>query len=1120
MQKAKEKNRLILSIFTILLVIALGVTGVTTVFASGDSPSNSNAEMTEEEMMEDMKAIEEGDGAGILTDEWADYLKEDGNKTTFKIVEVDKSLKALNIPELRASTGTLYYMGPIHQSGIAGSRVGKFKVNGKLAFCLYHPKATPFNNYNKGGQSRSVAISSISSANVLKTLYYGYGGPEQWSGFKNYSANHSIVITSLAGSVANIKKSGDTGKNWGNYRSNVAGYAKFVDFVAKQPALNFSTSLSTKSLSGSFDKNGNVKTTSMTVSGGTNANYSFTVPSGMNAVVGSKTYKSGSKVAMKKGNSVYFVMTSNSVAGKTISIKGTTSKYVGYEWIPLPRHNNWQNMGQLGAVPTAINLSVTFPKTTSLSIKKVGPNGEALKGASFNLKGNAYNQNATTDANGVAKFSDIPTIKGMNLALTETSAPSGYYIQMLDSDKNIIASKHSFTVNSDGKISVNLPSGEKDTVSEISGTNNFQITNAKKVNLTLVKDDAKSKFVEGATFNLSLIGTLPKSPGTKIDTSYAVTENSAGSDGVYLNGYNYDKTVKTDKDGKISFNDLVPGFYKLKEIAPANGYYFEDNVPTEYLIYVSEEHNSNGTASAKISKVLNWDNSYAGLSGEELLNLTKDMTSLKRESLSSDRTAGLSSEKNVTLGNKKYSEFDILKTDSDSNNSIQGVGFVLVSEKTGQRITARTNSDGIAHFGGLKDDTYILTESFAATGYRKIETAWKIEAVDSEVTIIKFENMKALTDGVNGEEVSLNKDGQLSIENQKKAGLTIYKVGDNDGEEDDVFLSGAIFSLTNVDTKKSENKTTNKMGVATWDNLTDGKYILKELKSPEGYVVGKENLTRKVTVEDGKVSMTDSDQVSVKPEEFWCMENEGKYVYLTTPSDGAEKINGYVILNEPEREINAEEFYFHKMDATGEAEGGLIGADFEILNLDPYGCMAYIEEVRDGKFFVGFSENGEYELKEIAAPENYYTDSETSEIYKLNPHFFKLIDGKISAYATKEDMDSDTNRIAPDNTRDGYVFTYVDKKYHDVVIEKRDSVSNSVLSGAIFELSGRSAKGEDISQTRMVSMLGRATFNSIPEGSYVITEVKSPDGYGTPNYKWTVEVDANKGASVRKVPLS
>lgn len=1118
MQKAKEKNRLILSIFTILLVIALGVTGITTVFASGDSPSNSNAEMTEEEMMEDMKAIEEGDGAGILTDEWADYLKEDGNKTTFKIVEVDKSLKALNIPELRASNGTLYYMGPIHQSGIAGSRVGKFKVNGKLAFCLYHPKATPFNNYNKGGQSRSVAISSISSANVLKTLYYGYGGPEQWSGFKNYSANHSIVITSLAGSVANIKKSGDTGKNWGNYRSNVAGYAKFVDFVAKQPALNFSTSLSTKSLSGSFDKNGNVKTTSMTVSGGTNANYSFTVPSGMNAVVGSKTYKSGSKVAMKKGNSVYFVMTSNSVAGKTISIKGTTSKYVGYEWIPLPRHNNWQNMGQLGAVPTAINLSVTFPKTTSLSIKKVGPNGEALKGASFNLKGNAYNQNATTDANGVAKFSDIPTIKGMNLALTETSAPSGYYIQMLDSDKNIIASKHSFTVNSDGKISVNLPSGEKDTVSEISGTNNFQITNAKKVNLTLVKDDAKSKFVEGATFNLSLIGTLPKSPGTKIDTSYAVTENSAGSDGVYLNGYNYDKTVKTDKDGKISFNDLVPGFYKLKEIAPANGYYFEDNVPTEYLIYVSEEHNSNGTASAKISKVLNWDNSYAGLSGEELLNLTKDMTSLKRESLSSDRTAGLSSEKNVTLGNKKYSEFDILKTDSDSNNSIQGVGFVLVSEKTGQRITARTNSDGIAHFGGLKDDTYILTESFAATGYRKIETAWKIEAVDSEVTIIKFENMKALTDGVNGEEVSLNKDGQLSIENQKKAGLTIYKVGDNDGEEDDVFLSGAIFSLTNVDTKKSENKTTNKMGVATWDNLTDGEYILKELKSPEGYIMSKNN-TRKVVVKNGKVSMTASDSTPINSEEFWCMKNEDKYVYLTTSSDGAEKIEGYVVVNTPEKEVVASDFYLFKTDATGENEEGLSGAEFTVNNLDPSGSTAQVSEEGDGLYHIEFSGSGEYELKETVAPPGYYTDAEVDETYNLNPHYFRYVDGKVFAYISKSDMDFDKNKISsisPDN----YVYTYVDKKYQDVVIEKRDSVSNSILSGAIFELSGQSTKGEEISQTRMVSILGRAIFNNIPEGKYVITEVKAPDGYGTPNYKWTVEVDANKGASVRKVPLS
>lgn len=69
------------------------------------------------------------------------------------------------------------------------SRVGKFLIKGKLVFCCDHKKMTP--------PTGTKATASVrTNANIAKVLYYGYKGPEQWSGFKN--SNAAIVATSLA----------------------------------------------------------------------------------------------------------------------------------------------------------------------------------------------------------------------------------------------------------------------------------------------------------------------------------------------------------------------------------------------------------------------------------------------------------------------------------------------------------------------------------------------------------------------------------------------------------------------------------------------------------------------------------------------------------------------------------------------------------------------------------------------------------------------------------------------------------------------------------------------------------------------------------------------------------
>ena len=115
--------------------------------------------------------------------------------------------------------GSVVYNGKI---SYGGNIVGDFTVYGKQAFCMAHPKPTP----PTGTKLTSEIYRDV---NVQKVLYYGWNGPEQWSGFE--SRAHGIVVTSLAlsyyyygdnSSPKTIAKSIDyiEGKSFSNYSVN------------------------------------------------------------------------------------------------------------------------------------------------------------------------------------------------------------------------------------------------------------------------------------------------------------------------------------------------------------------------------------------------------------------------------------------------------------------------------------------------------------------------------------------------------------------------------------------------------------------------------------------------------------------------------------------------------------------------------------------------------------------------------------------------------------------------------------------------------------------------------------------------------------------------------------
>ena len=88
--------------------------------------------------------------------------------------------------EAAAAQHTVSYSG---QASDGTNTAGRFTVGGNLAFCCDHAKITP-------QSGTRMTMSYEEDADIAKALYYGYGGPEMWSGFKD--DEEAIVGTSLA----------------------------------------------------------------------------------------------------------------------------------------------------------------------------------------------------------------------------------------------------------------------------------------------------------------------------------------------------------------------------------------------------------------------------------------------------------------------------------------------------------------------------------------------------------------------------------------------------------------------------------------------------------------------------------------------------------------------------------------------------------------------------------------------------------------------------------------------------------------------------------------------------------------------------------------------------------
>lgn len=174
--------------------------------------------------------------------------------------------------------------------------------------------------------------------------------------------------------------------------------------------------------------------------------------------------------------------------------------------------------------------------------------------------------------------------------------------------------------------------------------------------------------------------------------------------------------------------------------------------------------------------------------------------------------------------------FEITKTDVSTGELIPDCTFEILDENKNKVVTGVTDENGIAHFN-LKYGKYFYREISAPEIYEIDNTPYPFEITEEGVTVKAKMTNKKKTGSI---KVTKSTTGNLNIE-----GIKFYATGISD---------------TNKDLKFEA--TTNENGVAMFDKLVIGKYVITEDGStvPYGYLVAD---SKQVTVTYAQTVDTD-----------------------------------------------------------------------------------------------------------------------------------------------------------------------------------------------------------------------------------------------------------------------
>ena len=453
--------------------------------------------------------------------------------------------------------------------------------------------------------------------------------------------------------------------------------------------------------------------------------------------------------------------------------------------------------------------------------------------------------------------------------------------------------------------------------------------------------------------------------------------------------------------------------------------------------------------------------------------------------------------------------FEITKTDISTGELIPDCSFEILNENKEQVITGTTDENGIAKFQ-LAIGKYFYREISAPDIYEIDDTPYPFEITEND-DIVKAEMTNKKKSG--SIKVTKTTTGNLNIE-----GIKFFATGISD---------------TNKDLKFEA--TTNENGVAMFDKLVIGKYVITEDGStvPAAYLTADEqevtveyNETAEVAFENIEktgsivVHKTTEGQRNIEGIKFYLRgtSDTGREIDIptVTDKDGIAKfenipIGTYMVIEDEEtvpygylvadeKEVKVE--YAQTIDAT-------------ILNEEKTGSIT-VHKTTEGqkniegiKFYLrGTSDTG----REIDIPA--ITDENGIAKFENIPiGTYKVIEDKETVPYGYLVADEKEVKVEYAQTIDATILN--NEQTGSIKVHKKTADMTNV-EGIRFILSGVSDTGREIRIEAVTDKDGLAKFEGVPVGTYTITEDGSTVPYGylvadskqvTVTYAQTVDAD-------------
>lgn len=512
---------------------------------------------------------------------------------------------------------------------------------------------------------------------------------------------------------------------------------------------------------------------------------------------------------------------------------------------------------------------------TKLEFTKVDQKGDDVKVSAFRLdkldeKGNVVNDDSDypqTRRNwNKAKFTFDNLSKG-KYKLTETNPtnyqrPNPTYFEVVE-DENTGKLKIVFDEN-DKNITV-----EKD---KDENTTDIKFTNFDKISFDFTKVGDDDKALNGAIFTLKKVRTEKGDKGKEIKyDSKGEAEN--------LSEYSYFERSRSYHNGQINFKNLSQGIYELEETKVPSGYERRDG--QRKWIVVVEKSEKDDSLEVKYDK--EYEKSYYEKYEKDFYDQTYSNYDDKNV-LSIDGTSANDNKLKNTSNTTKL-VFD--KVDRQNQNIAKDTRFILLKLSNDPQAnlddtkgylddTNLRDADGHFEVNNLDRGLYILKELQQPEGYKLADREFVLKIVEesesSENLVIKYyerddkgnlieSNFKYLDNSDNSKEtlkiandeipnITFNKVTNGLLTNNKNIESGILEIDISKYDEATKQAGEKVDTLTfDLAKTKSINKIYIEDAAGT-KKLKDGKYLIKETKAPEGYVMTNRSYLVEISTKD------------------------------------------------------------------------------------------------------------------------------------------------------------------------------------------------------------------------------------------------------------------------------